>query len=127
MFNQINVLVVVLMIINIYKIVIVKLDVQILMPILLELIYVMIQVACIRLKIIIGNVYQAVNLHMFIRLQDHLEIIVFKIVQPKQFINMLKELYAYKIVKNNMQTQNLVISVINNVNIEQMIMELNSV
>ena len=99
MFNQINVLVVVLMIINIYKIVIVKLDVQILMPILLELIYVMIQVACIRLKIIIGNVYQAVNLHMFIRLQDHLEIIVFKIVQPKQFINMLKELYAYKIVQ----------------------------
>ena len=36
---------------------------------------------------------------MFIRLQDHLEIIVFKIVQPKQFINMLKELYAYKIVQ----------------------------
>ena len=71
--------------------------------------------------------YQAVNLHMFIRLQDHLEIIVFKIVQPKQFINMLKELYAYKIVKDNMQTQNLVIFVINNVNIEQMITELNSV
>ena len=64
---------------------------------------------------------------MFIRLQDHLEIIVFKIVQPKQFINMLKELYVYRIVKDNMQTQNLVISVINNVSIEQMMMELNSV
>ena len=59
-----------------------------------------------------------VNLLIHIKLLNHLEVIVHKIVQLNLFINIHKEQFVYKIVKENMQILSQEMFVIKPVNIE---------
>ena len=59
-----------------------------------------------------------VNLLINIKLLNHLEVIVHKIVQLNLFINIHKEQFVYKIVKENMQILSQEMFVIKPVNIE---------
>lgn len=59
-----------------------------------------------------------VNLLIHIKLLNHLEVIVHKIVQLNLFTNIHKEQFVYKIVKENMQILSQEMFVIKPVNIE---------
>ena len=59
-----------------------------------------------------------VNLLINIKLLNHLEVIVHKIVQLNLFTNIHKEQFVYKIVKENMQILSQEMFVIKPVNIE---------
>ena len=59
-----------------------------------------------------------VNLLIHIKLLNHLEVIVHKIVQLNLFTNIYKEQFVYKIVKENMQILSQEMFVIKPVNIE---------
>ena len=59
-----------------------------------------------------------VNLLIHIKLLNHLDVIVHKIVQLNLFTNIHKEQFVYKIVKENMQILSQEMFVIKPVNIE---------